>query len=116
MIVALDEKRSTTRALRNHAERNRFRPAQLRCGFVEINQTRRADAFDVAAVRREIQIRFEDFVFRIMPLQLERAQDLFELSRHRSGMKMKPEPRELHRDCRSTGGPVVKSDKVEKAP
>src|SRR5437016_12610615 len=50
-----------------------------------------------------------------MPLQFERAQDLFELSRDRSGMKMKPEPRELHRDCRSTGGRAMKPDNVQSA-
>src|SRR5438270_3698969 len=47
-----------------------------------------------------------------MPFQLERAQDLFELSRERPGVKMKSQPRQLHGDCRSTGGRVMKSRQI----
>src|SRR5207302_978015 len=47
-----------------------------------------------------------------MPFQLERAQNLFELSRKRPGVKMKTQPRELHGDCRSTGGRVMKSREI----
>src|SRR5207248_7179359 len=86
--------------------------AQLRRRFVEINQTRRADSLEIAAIRREIQIRLENFVLRVMSLQLEGAQDLFELSRECPGVKMKSQPRQLHRDCRSTGGRVMKSREI----
>src|ERR1700736_1432210 len=60
LIVAPGEKRSAAWTLRNYAERDRFRPAQLRGRLIEINQTGRANAFDVTAIRREIQIRFQD--------------------------------------------------------
>src|SRR5438874_223790 len=115
LIIALHEKRAPARTLRDYAECDRFWPAQLRRRFIEINQTGSADALDVSTVRHEIEIGFQDFAFRIMSLQLERAQDLFELPGNASRLEMKPQPRELHRNCRSTGRGAMKSSEVDRA-
>src|SRR5438270_3842410 len=112
MVIALAKKRAAARALRNNAEDNRLWPTQSRRGFIEVDLTGRADAFNVAPVRREIEIRFQNFVLRVMPLQFERAKYLFNLSRNGAGVEMKSQPRHLHRDCRSTGRRVMKASEI----
>src|SRR5437764_6622486 len=72
-------------------------------GFSKINLTGRANSFDVAAVRRQVQIRLQDLGFRIMTFQLERAHDLAKFSERRPSLEMETEARDLHGDCRSTG-------------
>ena len=66
--------------MRDYAERDCFRPAQLGSRFIEIHFAGGTNAFDVAPVWREIQIGFENLILRIMPFQFECAQDLLELS------------------------------------
>src|SRR5436190_1778167 len=72
-------------------------------GFSKINPTGRPNSFDVASVRRQIQIRLQDLGFRIMAFQLERANDLAKFSERRPSLEMETEARDLHGDCRSTG-------------
>ncbi len=48
--------------LRNQAQRGRFRSAQTRWGLAEVDLARRAGAFDVSAIGREVQVGLEDFL------------------------------------------------------
>ena len=75
----------------------------MRGRLSKINLTGGADTFDVSPVRGKVQIRLQDFGFRIMPLQLERAHDLFKFSGDSPSLEMKTQSRELHRDCRCSG-------------
>ncbi len=68
------------RALRNDTEGDGFVAGEAGRSFREIDFTGRAGAFDVAAIRREIQIRFEDLRLAVMAFQLERAPHLRALS------------------------------------
>jgi hypothetical protein len=74
--------------------------------LAEINLAGRAHAFDVSAVRREIEVSFKNFVLRVVPLEFERAGNLNELSAECSGGQMITQPRELHRNGR---GPAVRA-------
>src|SRR2546423_9428137 len=75
----------------------------MRGSFTKINLTGGADAFDVASVRGKIQIRFQNFGFRIVPLQLEGVHDLNKFADRRPGLEMKTQSRQLHRNCRCSG-------------
>src|SRR5438093_1519380 len=72
----------------------------MRCGLAEIDLAGRAHAFDVSAVRRKIQVSFKNFVFRVMPLEFEGANNLNELSAQCPGRQMVAQAGHLHRDGR----------------
>ena len=72
----------------------------MRGSFAKIDLTCGANAFDVAPIWCEIQIRFQNFEFRIVPLELESAHDLDKFAGWRSGLQMKTQTRQLHRNCR----------------
>src|SRR5438034_11594934 len=75
----------------------------MRGSFAKIDLTGGANAFDVAPISCEIQIRFQNFEFRIMPLELESAHDLDKFAGWRSGLQMETRTRELHGTCRCSG-------------
>src|SRR5947199_8065339 len=84
-------------------------------GFSKINLTGRANPFDVAAVRRQVQIRLQDLGFRIMAFQLEGARDLAKFSERRPSLEMETETRDLHGDRRSTGPRVATNNSKSRA-
>ena len=114
-IVAARIQSAPRRALRNNAQRNRFRSGQMGCGFAKINLTGRANAFNVAPIRCEIQIRFQDLGFRVMALEFERAHDLSKLPGWRPGLEMKTQTRQLHRNCRRSGTRATVQQAISRA-
>jgi hypothetical protein len=89
------------RALGNDGERQRLGERELRRRPVEVDQARRADAFDILPVRREIEIRLEDVGLRVARLERERIADLLELRERRARVEPVHQPRELHRHRRA---------------
>src|SRR5215472_16880520 len=63
---------------------------------VEINLACCGHSFDVPAVGSEIEVRFQNFRFGIVPLQLQSAQNLCGFARDCSGLQMKTQTGELH--------------------
>ena len=62
-VLAINQQSAPRRTLRNHAQRNRFGLGQTRSLLAKVDFARRACAFDVPAVRSEIEIRFQNFRF-----------------------------------------------------
>src|SRR5438309_11850367 len=85
------------------------------CGFAKINLTGCANAFNVAPIRCEIEIRFQDLGFRVMALELERAHDLSKLPGWRPGLEMKTQTRQLHGNCRCSGARATVQKAVSRA-
>ena len=81
----------------------------MRGSLSKINLTGRAHAFDVSPVRREIQVGFKNFGFRVMPLQFESANNLNELSAEGAGVQMVTQPSQLHRNGGSSVMCVARS-------
>ena len=71
---------------------------ELRRFLAKVDFAGGADAFNVATVGREIEIRLEQLRFAVMPLELKGAQHLGELSAQRARLQMRTQPRQLHRD------------------
>ena len=55
------QRRAPDRILRHDGKGKAFGPGKASGGSAEINARRRADAFDIAAIRREVEIRLKDF-------------------------------------------------------
>src|SRR6202030_4864810 len=104
---------ATGRALWNDAERDRFRPAQMRCSLIKVKLTRRADSFNVSAIGREMEIRFKYFCFRIVAFKFERINNLPQLPGNRSRVKMKTKTRDLHCDGRSAGSRMLETGEID---
>src|SRR5260370_36323979 len=92
------ERISLARTLRDHCERQRFGKRQVLRRLPKIDEACASDAFDIAAVRRDVQIRLEDFVLAVESLELNRTADLLDFSVQRSRIDPEPEPPHLHRD------------------
>src|SRR4051812_45850038 len=75
-VCVLNLERTPRGALRNHAECDRLGRSEPRRAFAEVHFTRRTNAFQVSAVRCEVQIRLQNFTFAVVPLEFEGAQDL----------------------------------------
>src|SRR5207237_4543019 len=74
---------------------------------------RRADAFEIAAERRQRQIEVEDLVLAELPLDLDRTYDLAQLGIKRAMMaRLLHQPRELHGDGRAAGNDVAAGDEL----
>jgi hypothetical protein len=93
-------RRPPRRALGNHRQRHRLDRAQIRRLLAEIDQARRANALNVPAIGREIQIGLENFPLRAVELKVDRRHDLQQLASDRPRIEMIMEPRQLHRDRR----------------
>ena len=94
----------------------RLRQRDQQCGFrqrkplrllAEIGDGCGADAFEIAAERRQRQIEIEDFVLAQLPLDLDRAHHLAQLCVHRALAPRLHQPRQLHRDGRAAGDDVA---------
>jgi hypothetical protein len=53
-------------------------------------------AFDVAAVWCQVEVSFQDLVFRVMALELDGAADLAQLAGHAAGFQMPAQTGDLH--------------------
>jgi hypothetical protein len=98
--------------LRNQTQRNCFRSAQAGRGLAEVKFARGTNAFDVPTVRRQVQVGLEDFVFRVMALELERVENLAKFPAERARVEMIPEPRQLHGNSRSPGPRMTRAREV----
>lgn len=67
------QRRAPDRILRHDGKGKAFGPGKASGGSAEINARRRADAFDIAAIRREVEIRLKDFPLAIMVFILKGA-------------------------------------------
>ena len=93
--------RAPRRALGQHREGERLVEGELTRTGSKVDPAGRGHAFDVPAVRRRGEIRLEQFRLRVMPLELQSAQDLQELPAKRARMDAKAQPRQLHRHGRA---------------
>src|SRR5690242_14834799 len=69
--------------------------------LLQINPTRRGNAFDIAAIGRKIEIRLQNLFFTQYSLKVERVPDLLQLSRNRFCIEPPRQPGQLHRNRRS---------------
>ena len=115
-VFPAGNQRTARWALRNQAQRDRFRSAQTRGGFAKVNFARCANSFDVPPIGRKVQVRLEDLVFRVMTLELERVEDLSKFPAERARVEMKPQPRQLHRDGRGAGAWMAGTREVPGSP
>ena len=101
----------------------RLRQRDQQCGFrqrkplrllAEIGDGCGADAFEVAAERRQRQIEIEDFVLAQLPLDLDRAHHLAQLCVHRALAPRLHQPRQLHRNGRAAGNDVAAAAELQR--
>ena len=84
------------RVLRDHGQRECLGQCEIGCAFVEIDKACRADTFDIAAVRREIQIRLDDFALAIARLDPACGKYLLQLPADAATVDGVAFARELH--------------------
>ena len=65
---------------------------------MKVDQAGGADAFDIAAVGRDIQVGLEYLVLVVEAFQFNRSRDLLDLSAHSSRVDAEPLSRKLHRN------------------
>ena len=88
--------------LRNGHQQGRFGRGQPFGFFAKIRQRGRADAFQIAAIRRQMQIQLQNLILGQPPFQRQRHPHLPQLAAHRPGAAFFQQPRHLHRQRRST--------------
>ena len=74
--------------LRQHRQQRGFGLRQARCRLAQIGPACRLHAHDGAAEGRMVEIQRKDFVLRVAPLQLQRAQRLAQLAQRRARMRL----------------------------
>ena len=99
--------------LRQRHEQSRFGKRQPPRLLAEIGERGGADALDIAAVRREIEIERKDIVFAQRPLDLDRAHDLAKLGCKVAIAARLQKPRHLHRQCRTAGLNASAADELQ---
>ena len=101
----------------------RLRQRDQQCGFrkrkpfrllAEIGDGCGADAFEIAAERRQRQIQIEDLVLAQLPLDLNRAHHLAQLCVHRALAPRLHQPRQLHRNGRAAGDDVAAGAELQR--
>ena len=95
------------RRLRQRHQERRLAERQLARLLAEIGERRGADAFEIAAVGRERQIKREHLRLAQMPFELERAHHLPQLRRHVAVLARLQQPRHLHGQRRAAGDDVA---------
>ncbi len=108
LLAFQSEGRATRRRLRDQYQREGFGEIEPRGRLVEVNETRGADALNVAAVRHQVEVRLQQVALRVAHLQLHRACDLLQLAADAACVQPVHQPRELHRyrrtaDARTAG-------------
>ena len=91
------------RRLRQRHEQRRFGKRQVFRLLAEIDQRGRANALDIAAIGREIEIEREDLILGQNTLHLDRAHHLLELARQIARVTAFDEARHLHGQGRGAG-------------
>ena len=86
------------RILRNDGQRQRLGQGEVMHTLMEIHKAGRARAFDVAAVRRVIQIGLEDRALAVARFEPERGGDLLEFAAHAAAVDAVDATRQLHGD------------------
>ena len=107
---------SRFRRLRQRHQQRRFaerKPPRL---LAEIGQRCRADAFDIAAVGREIEIERKNVVLAQRLLDFDRAHDLAKLGGKIAIAARLQEPRHLHGQRRAAGLNVPAGDELHRGP
>ena len=102
-VIGMAIRPSRLRRLWQRDEQRRFRVAQAFRLLAEIGEARRAQAFEIAAIGRETQIKAEDFVLAVGVFQLHGAHDLPRLGRQRAFVARFEQARNLHRQRRTAG-------------
>ena len=104
------------RRLRQRDQQCCFRKREPFRLLAEIGDGGGADAFEVAAERRQRQIQIEDLVLAKLPLELDRAHHLAQLCIHRALMPRLHQPRQLHRDGRAARDDVAAGAELKRRP
>ena len=102
------------RRLRQRHQQCCFRKRQPLRLLAEIGDGGGADAFEIAAERRQRQIQIEDLVLAQLPLDLDRAHHLAQLCVHRALAPRLHQPRQLHRDGRAAGDDVAAAAELQR--
>ena len=89
--------RSNRRMLRDDGERQRLTESDSIGRLSKIDQAGSANALDVPAERRKIQIRFQQLALRVSRLEPESGGGLPQLARRVFGIQPVKHPRQLHR-------------------
>ena len=82
--------------------------------LAEIGDGGGADTLEIAAERRQRQIKVEDLLLVELPLQLDRAHHLPQFSVDRPLAPRLHQPRQLHGDGRSAGDYMAAGDQLER--
>ena len=93
--------------LRQSHQQRRFAQRQPPRLLAEISQRGRADAFQVAAIGRQRQIKRKNLVLAERIFELERARDLAQLGAKAAMLARLQQPRHLHGDGRAAGDDVA---------
>ena len=102
------------RRLRQRHQQRRFRQRQPLRLLAEIADRRRANAFQIAAERRQRQIEIEDLVLAQLPLELQRANRLAQFGRERALLPRLHQPRQLHGDGGAAGNDVTVGEQLQR--
>ena len=93
--------------LGHHGQGQGFGKAQPVGGLVEIDQAGGLDAFDVAAVRCQVQVGLQDAVLVVMARELQSPQDLVQFAGQAARVKAPAQPGHLHGDGGSPHPPAA---------
>jgi hypothetical protein len=99
--------------LRQRHEQSSFGKCQPPRLLAEIGERGGADALDIAAIGREIEIERKDIVFAQRPFDLDGAHDLAELGGKVAIAAGLQKPRHLHRQCRTAGLNASAADELQ---
>lgn len=88
--------------MRNYRERQGFAKADAIRRFVKVDPAGRADTLDVRAERHDIEVGFEQLPLGVARFQPARQRDLAQLAGRCLRVQAVRQPRELHRQGRST--------------
>ena len=102
------------RRLRQRHQHRRFRQRQPLRLLAEIGNGGGANAFEIAAERRQRQIEIENLILGQLPLDLDRAHHLAQLGVDRALAPRLHQPRQLHRDGRAAGDDVAAGDELQR--
>ena len=80
-----------------------------------MDQRRRSNALDVAAVGDQVEIGLEDLVLAVAGFQPDGREDLFQLAGRAARVDVVEAPRELHGDGRAAQAPSARQDRAHGA-
>ena len=101
------------RRLRQRDQQCRFRQRKLARLLAEIGERGGADAFQVAAIGCQRQVKRKNLVLAERLFELERARDLAQLGAEAAMLARLQQPRHLHGDGRTAGDDVAVAGELE---